>query len=570
MTVAGLAALAGAFGLASLAIRRWPHGPWIIGLAGIVVILLGAWALPIGVHAQIGEETLQSTGYLRLLLMLLAASGGCLTFIAAAIGGSRALPALVFVWFGATATALSMVSPVPAILLLTMGSLAAVVMAVEADGPARAMVAARGLRAIVVAGFLAALAITWADVAGIGLRAGIGDGAAPADGGALGLAYLAGAAAVALRAGAIPLHAWSSRLADGLPTLALPVTFAWGPAALAIVVLGWSEPAMTSLGQSLAVEQAVVGLLAVSSILFGSLAAYLHDDLEHVVGYSLVSDIGVVLLAVAASDGAAWGPVRLWILAYVVARSAFAGWAVVVRATFGTSRIPELHGWARRSPLLVAALVLVGLVTLGVPGLAAFDARARLIGLALDPPFDVVAWAGALAAVGYYARLLIAGFRPASAAVAASLVAVPRWPGGWPGRLSRETARQFPAAWELNRAIASAAAVLVLAGLGLVVAAGGFHGPAISAAPAPGGGQEELLPSPSPSASPASPAGQPLTGPSMVPSGSPGTPGQSAMPASPPVGGLPSAGAGTPGAGAPATGTPAIGTPLAPAASPGG
>jgi len=531
VTVAGLAALAGAFGLASLGVRRWPMGPWVVGLAGFGVLLAGAWALPLGVRAQIGDETLQSTGYLRLLLMLVAAAGGFLTFIAAAVGTTRSLPALMFVWFGTTGTALSLVNPVPAILLLTLGSLVAIVMAVEAGGAARAMVAARGLRAIVVAGFLAALAITWADVAGIGLRAGIGDGGSLPDGGAVGLAYLAAAMAVALRAGAIPLHAWSSRLADCLPTLAIPVTFAWGPAALAIVVLGWIQPAISPLGQPLQVEHAVVAILAVIAIIFGSLAAFVHDDIEHVVTYSLVSDTGVVLLAVAAADDSAWGPVRLWILAYVVAKSAFAGWAVAMRATFGTSRITDLHGWARRSPLLGGGLILVGLVAVGVPGLAAFEARGSLIGLALDPPFDVVAWVGALAAAGYYARLLVTGFRPPSAAVALAVGASPRWPGGRPDRITPEMARQLPAAWRLNRAPAAAAAALALATLGVVVAAGGLHGPGISAAPPPGaGGQEEVLSSASPGASPAARTGQPGTDASPETDASPGTPAASPGP----------------------------------------
>ncbi len=319
MTPAGLAALGLVFAGIVIAARRWRAGPWIAGLAGFTVLLVGSWSLPLGQRAILGDEVLVSTGYLRLVLMLAAASGGTLTFVGAATGGNRGVPALALLWFGATATALSLVSPIPAILLLTTGSVAAILMAVDEEGAERALIVARGLRAIVVAGILAAIAILWAEVAGTNLRLGLGDGASPPDGGALGLAFLAAALAVALRAGAIPVHVWASRLGERLPILALPVTFAWGPAALAIVVLGWADQGVIALGQPLLVERGVIASIAVASIIFGALAAYLHDDVERVVAYTLTTDSGVVLLAVAAASPEAWGPARIWILAYIVA-----------------------------------------------------------------------------------------------------------------------------------------------------------------------------------------------------------------------------------------------------------
>ena len=102
-------------------------------------------------------------------------------------------------------------------------------------------------------------------------------------------------------------------------------------------------------------ERAIVVAVAAASIILATFAAWIQDDLEHVVGYSIVGDAGVVMLAFAALDPAAWTPGRIWILAFVVTRSAFAAWAAVVRDSFGTSRLPDLRGWGFRSPLLVAA-----------------------------------------------------------------------------------------------------------------------------------------------------------------------------------------------------------------------
>ncbi len=87
-------------------------------------------------------------------------------------------------------------------------------------------------------------------------------------------------------------------------------------------------------------------------------------------------------------------------------RSAFAAWAAGIRASFFTGRVRDLHGWARRSPILAVALVAIAVATVGFPGLAAFDARASLIDLTLDGPLSLPIRVAVLLPVLYYARLL--------------------------------------------------------------------------------------------------------------------------------------------------------------------
>ena len=143
-----------------------------------------------------------------------------------------------------------------------------------------------------------------------------------------GLAYLAFALAVAIRFGAIPFHIWAARLTDAVPEAALPLVTALGARRLrgrrprldrrlgrAAGSSIWRGPRTSS------------SRIAIASIVLAPVAAWIQDDLEHVVGYSIVGDAGVVILALAALDPAAWAPARIWILAFVVARSAFAAWA---------------------------------------------------------------------------------------------------------------------------------------------------------------------------------------------------------------------------------------------------
>ena len=103
-----------------------------------------------------------------------------------------------------------------------------------------------------------------------------------------GLAYLAFALAVAIRFGAIPFHILVGRLTDAVPETGLPILIAWGPASLAIVGLAWVDASIAPLPVDVGPERAIVVAIAIASIVLATFAAWIQDDLEHVVGYSIV------------------------------------------------------------------------------------------------------------------------------------------------------------------------------------------------------------------------------------------------------------------------------------------
>ena len=191
------------------------------------------------------------------------------------------------------------------------------------------------LRATVVAGTMAIAATAWIgrDLSDLAAQPVV-----------FGLAYLAFALAVAIRFGAIPFHTWAAPLTDTVPESTLPLVTAWAPAAFAIVALAWADASIAPLLVDLDAVRLVVLAIAIASIVLASVAALIQDDIEHVVGYAIIGDAGVVLLAIAALDPAAWAPARTWILAFVVARSAFAAWAAATRSVFSTGRVPTCAG----------------------------------------------------------------------------------------------------------------------------------------------------------------------------------------------------------------------------------
>jgi NADH:ubiquinone oxidoreductase subunit 2 (subunit N) len=532
---------------ASLFTRRRPRLSISVGLGALIAAAVAALAIEPGDILSIGDGALVGSAYIGLFGVTGAIAGALLCALALATSWQRNLPASILAILGSSVVALSLPDPTVAAIAALAGGLAGVLVTVVAPITGRSVaIAARELRALAIAGALAIVATAW-------VARPLGPiEAQPV---LLGLAYLGFALAVAVRFGAIPFHAWAARLADSAPEPALPFLMAWGPATLGVVALAWSGSSVVPFAEPLGLERGLVLAVAAATLLLGAFAAWIQDDVEHVVGYSIVQDAGFVLLALASLDPAAWEPARAWIIVFVLAKSAFAGWAVAVRTAYGTRRIPELSGWARRSPLLGLALVAIAAASVGWPGLVVWEARGTLVDLAIDGPLEGVVAVGAFAAIAYYVRLLAVGVgRPSAAVIAGArpwperppreaIRAARRGPSRAAGDVAvrlataRAGARQVLAdlepLWRLNRTPIAAAIVLALAVSGLVVAAGGFGVAEAARGPAPQAGvpapSEEPAPSaeapsaePVPSAEPsAAPSAEPLAEPSGEPSAEP-------------------------------------------------
>ena len=352
-----------------------------LGLVGLTVALGAAIVMDPDQVLAIGGGGIATTAYLRLFLVLGSLVGLGLAVSGLAGGSRRDAPAVTLAILAACGLTLGLVDPRAAVLAATAGGLFGVLVTLIPGNPrAGATVGIRETRAVVVAGALAIAATAWfgRDLSQLAAQPVV-----------FGLAYLAFAVAVAMRFGAIPFHLWAARLTDVVPETALPILTAMAPASLAIVALAWTDASVTPLLVDVSEARLFVLGIAIASIVLAAIAAFVQDDLEHVLGYSIVGDAGVVMLALATLDPEAWAPARTWILVFVVARSAFAAWVAGIRAGFWTGRIADLRGWVWRSPLLTVAFALVVIASVGFPGLVAFDARRSIVDLALDAPLSI-------------------------------------------------------------------------------------------------------------------------------------------------------------------------------------
>lgn len=485
----------------ALALRSRPRWTSVVGLLGLVAAIVAAIAMVPGQAVAIGGGVLATTAYLRLFLLLGSVLGLGLAVAGLAAGSRRDAPTVTLGILAASALTLGLVDPRAAVLVATAGGLFGVLVTlVPNGGRAGATVGIRESRAVAVSGALAIAATAWfgRDLSQLTAQPVV-----------FGLAYLAFAIAVALRFGEIPFHLWAARLADVVPETALPVLTAYAPAALAIVAIAWVDAQVAPLAGDLGPERAIVLAIAVASIVLAGIAAFVQDEIEHVVGYSIVGDAGVIILALVALGPAGWGPARTWILAFIVARGAFAAWAAGVRTGFWTGRVGDLRGWARRSPILALAFIVIAVASIGFPGLAAFDARVALVNDTLSGYLATIVLLTTFTPIAYYGRLMVIGLlRP-------DRVVDPV--NAWRPAMTRIDVNAFRpwlrATWGANRAFTTALIAALLAMLAMATAAGAFGGPDAAAerppvlvpvtlgAPAPSGALPSASPAPSPAAS---------------------------------------------------------------------
>ena len=462
MTVVPFVVVALAAAALALMFRARPALAIGVGLVGLFACLVLAFLIDPGAMLPIAGGGLATTDSTRRFLVLASIVALLLAVGGLAAGSRRDAPAVSLAVLGTAGLTMALVDPRAAVLVATAGGLAGVLVTLVPGGArAGATVGIREARAVIVAGALAIAATAWF---GRDLRELT---ALPV---VFGLAYLAMAVAVAMRFGAIPFHLWAARLADAVPETSLPMLTAVAPASLAVVALAWVDVNVMPRMVDLAPERLIVLAIAVATIVLAAVAAFVQDDLEHVVGYAIVSDAGVIVLALAVLEPGAGAPAHTWILAFIAGRAAFAAWAAGIRTGFWTGRVGDLRGWVRRSPILAIAFVVIAVAGIGFPGLAAYDARTTLVDLAVPSPFSTVVLVAMLAPIAYYARLFVIGVAPPDHVL--------EHPEAWRphlGSMGGVGARAWlTTAWDGNRSFTTTVVAAALALVALAAAAGLF------------------------------------------------------------------------------------------------
>jgi NADH-quinone oxidoreductase subunit M len=121
--------------------------------------------------------------------------------------------------------------------------------------------------------------------------------------------------------------------------------------------------------------QLIMLILAVLSIMYGSLQAFTQTNLRLILGFSSVAQLGFIVLGIFAFDSGARGAQGALLQAVnhgLVVAPLFLIIVLLAARSGGSEDIRDMGGIASRAPVLAALFMIVTLATLAMPGSANF------------------------------------------------------------------------------------------------------------------------------------------------------------------------------------------------------
>ena len=116
----------------------------------------------------------------------------------------------------------------------------------------------------------------------------------------------------------------------------------------------------------------VVLVLAAAGLVYGSLLAFRQPDVRGVVAYSSMAQMGLIVLGIFSADNIGLtGSILHSVSHGLVSAAMFLLAAMLIQRT-GTDRFDELGGLAKGRPAFATIVLVVGMLTLAVPGSANF------------------------------------------------------------------------------------------------------------------------------------------------------------------------------------------------------
>jgi len=156
--------------------------------------------------------------------------------------------------------------------------------------------------------------------------------------------------------------------------------------------------------------QTLMLLIALVSIVYGSVQAFSQTDVRLIAGYSSVAQLGFITLGIFALNpqGAQGALLQMVNHGLVVAPLLFIA-ALLAQRAGGSEDIREMGGIAFRAPVLASIFLVVALVTLAIPGSSNFVGEFLiLLGVfKAKLAIAVIAFSGVVMASVYALRLFI-------------------------------------------------------------------------------------------------------------------------------------------------------------------
>jgi NADH-quinone oxidoreductase subunit M len=182
--------------------------------------------------------------------------------------------------------------------------------------------------------------------------------------------FLFFAAAFLVKMPAFPLHGW---MPDGYSAMPLPVLAVFSGVLSKVAAYGFLRICLPMFPDASEHFQTLMLLIALASVLYGSVMAFTTPRARLILGYSSVAQLGFITLGIfSLTDQGAQGALLQAFNHGIVVAPAFFIVALMAARAGGSEDIREMGGIAFRAPVLATLFLVVALANLAMPGSSNF------------------------------------------------------------------------------------------------------------------------------------------------------------------------------------------------------
>ncbi|ADC89851.1 proton-translocating NADH-quinone oxidoreductase, chain N [Thermocrinis albus DSM 14484] len=220
------------------------------------------------------------------------------------------------------------------------------------------------------------------------------------------LAVLLLLSALALKVSAVPFHFWTPDAYEGAPA---PVTGYLST--VPKVALYFLLVQLATHLSHVKVWMVMVSVIALLSMFYANLVAYVQKSVKRLLAYSSVAHAGYFLMGVVLSDKILASALLFYASVYAFATlGAFVVLSVLEKKEGFSHHVADFNGLWREKPVLASLLALFLFALIGIPPMALFVGKLALFMGLWGKGFSLLALAFAVASVisaGYYLRVIV-------------------------------------------------------------------------------------------------------------------------------------------------------------------
>jgi len=212
---------------------------------------------------------------------------------------------------------------------------------------------------------------------------------------------------LAFKVSAAPFHMWTPDVYEGAPTPVVAL-FSTAPKVAAMVLI--IRVLVEGFGLAHAQWAQVLILISLISFAVGAFGGLMQKDIQRLLAYSSIINIGYALLGVAAGTQVGVQATLMFMTLYVVDQIGF--FAILLSLSRNgrpIRKIADLAGLKKDRPLTAVALTTLSLSAVGIPPMSGFWGKFYVFGAAADAGYWMAGAAGLVASVVaafYYLRII--------------------------------------------------------------------------------------------------------------------------------------------------------------------